>query len=591
MGTGVKEPEQAVGRTTNEGAAGMARGILSGIGLGAAFSVGVAGVVSILVPIEPQRAPETGQVAGALAPSVAPAQPSAPAASATLTNPQGSVVAQPQVTLRAPAGEELPKEPAAAARAPQVGTDVGNTDAAPAVTSTPVTSPPVETAALAPRPSPLAPVAQGEAVPQVPRPLPQPQTGTAGDLTTPRPLPEGVAVRVEDDAPVLPNPQALAPMIPDDSLDGAVAEQSALPPPPPAEGEEIFVVVPSAPETEQAPQQAQAPEQQADAQTPIQTEPQPDAQTQAQAETQSSAEPDSSVQTAPVVTAPAPRPRVLPAPNAQSTTIATIGTSSRPRIGTPANTLVSSTPAAGQESAEAPVQLRVDVDDASPLVRYGQPFENPEDKPLMSIVLMDTGVDLDAAAIGLPALTSFPYPVSFAVDVRLLDAAERMERYRAEGFDVLAMVDLPSGARPSDAEVSLSVALNGLPEVVGILEGTGEGLQGSREVADQVTGILKASGHGLVTQSKGLNSMPKLAVKEGVPAAPVFRDFDSQGQQARVIRRFLDQAAFKAGQEGGVIMLGRLRPETIEALLVWGLADRAGSVALAPVSAVLLDQR
>ncbi len=54
-----------------------------------------------------------------------------------------------------------------------------------------------------------------------------------------------------------------------------------------------------------------------------------------------------------------------------------------------------------------------------------------------------------------------------------------------------------------------------------------------------------------------------------------------------MIRRFLDQAAFKAGQEGAVIMLGRLRPDTISALLLWGLQDRANSVALVPVSAVL----
>ncbi|MFC6759564.1 divergent polysaccharide deacetylase family protein [Sulfitobacter porphyrae] len=53
-----------------------------------------------------------------------------------------------------------------------------------------------------------------------------------------------------------------------------------------------------------------------------------------------------------------------------------------------------------------------------------------------------------------------------------------------------------------------------------------------------------------------------------------------------MIRRFLDQAAFKAGQEGAVIMLG-LRPDTISALLLWGLQDRANSVALVPVSAVL----
>ena len=72
-----------------------------------------------------------------------------------------------------------------------------------------------------------------------------------------------------------------------------------------------------------------------------------------------------------------------------------------------------------------------------------------------------------------------------------------------------------------------------------------------------------------------------------MPAAAIFRDFDSKGQTSTVIRRFLDQAAFKAGIEGSVIMMGRMRPETISALLVWGLQDRASQVALAPVSAVL----
>ena len=54
------------------------------------------------------------------------------------------------------------------------------------------------------------------------------------------------------------------------------------------------------------------------------------------------------------------------------------------------------------------------------------------------------------------------------------------------------------------------------------------------------------------------------------------------------MRRFLDQAAFRAAQEeAGVIMMGRVRPDTISALLLWGLQDRASRVALAPVSAIL----
>ncbi|MBW4708006.1 divergent polysaccharide deacetylase family protein [Roseobacter sp. YSTF-M11] len=208
----------------------------------------------------------------------------------------------------------------------------------------------------------------------------------------------------------------------------------------------------------------------------------------------------------------------------------------------------------------------------------------------MAIVLMDDGVDLSADTIGLPALRSFPYPVSFAVDTSLPDAKDRMAAYRAEGFEVLAMVDLPQGARARDAEISMSVALEAIPEAVGVLEGVGEGVQGTRDAARQVTEILAASGHGFVTQNKGLNTVQKLAAKAGVPSAVVFRDFDSSQQTPTVIRRFLDQAAFRADNEGGVIMLGRLREDTISALLLWALQDRAKRVALVPVSAALTTQ-
>jgi polysaccharide deacetylase 2 family uncharacterized protein YibQ len=72
-----------------------------------------------------------------------------------------------------------------------------------------------------------------------------------------------------------------------------------------------------------------------------------------------------------------------------------------------------------------------------------------------------------------------------------------------------------------------------------------------------------------------------------LPVETIFRDFDANGQDATVIRRFLDQAAFKARQVDQIVMVGRLRPATISALLLWGLQDRASSVALAPISAVL----
>ena len=149
------------------------------------------------------------------------------------------------------------------------------------------------------------------------------------------------------------------------------------------------------------------------------------------------------------------------------------------------------------------------------------------------------------------------------------------------------LADLPAAATPQDAEVALEVWRDKLPEAVAILEGTGTGVQGNRALSDQVTDIAQGTGLGLITQANGLNTVQKLAVRAGVPSAVVFRDFDGAGQTPVVMRRFLDQAAFRAGQDGAVIMLGRVRPDTISALLLWGLQDRAERVALAPVSAVL----
>jgi polysaccharide deacetylase 2 family uncharacterized protein YibQ len=94
----------------------------------------------------------------------------------------------------------------------------------------------------------------------------------------------------------------------------------------------------------------------------------------------------------------------------------------------------------------------------------------------------------------------------------------------------------------------------------------------------------------LITQDKGLNTGTQVAERAGVPVQGVFRDIDSKNQTAVVIRRFLDNAAFKAGQEDGIVLLGRVRPDTISALLLWGLRDRAERVAIAPASTVLLNR-
>lgn len=262
--------------------------------------------------------------------------------------------------------------------------------------------------------------------------------------------------------------------------------------------------------------------------------------------------------------------------------------SDTPRIGKPATRLTErEDPAqpARNEASDAVAAAEVSVsEDLPPLQAFAAPFDNPDNKPLMSIVLLDRGT----SDIGVEALSAFPYPLSFAVDVTSPEALARMERYRKAGFEVMALADIPEGATGGDTETLLRAGLRELPEVVAVMEGDGSGLQSDKVISDQVSAVLQETGHGVVYFAQGLNTAQKLAVKDGVAAASVFRDFDNKGQSATVIRRFLDGAAFKARQQPeGVVMVGRLQPETISALLLWGLQDRATRVALAPISAVL----
>ncbi|MWD28804.1 divergent polysaccharide deacetylase family protein [Aquicoccus sp. SCR17] len=236
-----------------------------------------------------------------------------------------------------------------------------------------------------------------------------------------------------------------------------------------------------------------------------------------------------------------------------------------------------------QEPAEDATDTADPAGDTPPIRAYAEPVEVEAGKPRMSIILIDDG----GLSIGIEALEAFPYPLTFAVDATAPDAAERIGSYRARGFEVVAMVDLPKGATPTDAEVTLQEVLRRGPETVAVMETPQNGLSQSRALSDQVTRILADRGYGLVLFPKGLNTAQSLAEKAGVPAATIFRDFDAEGETPTVIRRFLDQAAFRAGQEENVIMVGRLRPDTISALLLWGLQDRANSVALVPVSQVL----
>ncbi|MEL6689870.1 MAG: divergent polysaccharide deacetylase family protein [Pseudomonadota bacterium] len=211
-------------------------------------------------------------------------------------------------------------------------------------------------------------------------------------------------------------------------------------------------------------------------------------------------------------------------------------------------------------------------------------WAGPDDRPLVSFILIDEAGD--AALLG--ALGSFDGPLTFALPATASQAAR--DRYRNAGHEIVVIADIPEASQPSDVEVIMESSLSAVPEAVAVLDGTLSGFRGNRNVAGQVVEILAASGHGMVTVAQGLDAASQIASREGVPSGTIYRDLDSDGQNNSVIRRFLDQAAFRAQQEGQVILLGRLKAETISALLIWHQQDRASRVNLAPLSAVLLAE-
>lgn len=202
---------------------------------------------------------------------------------------------------------------------------------------------------------------------------------------------------------------------------------------------------------------------------------------------------------------------------------------------------------------------------------------------LMSIILIDDGNN----PISDATLHEYPVPVAFAIDASRDDASRAAKRYRDAGFEVLMLTNFPVGATPADIEQSFQAYEAAMPDAIAVLDQDKNGFRRGRDVITQVAEILAQTGHGLVTLDRGLNTPQKIAAKEGVPAALIYRGIDDKDENSTVIRRYLNRAAFQAAQKGNVILVGRTRPETVEALLLWSTNDKASALELAPVSSIL----
>jgi hypothetical protein len=248
------------------------------------------------------------------------------------------------------------------------------------------------------------------------------------------------------------------------------------------------------------------------------------------------------------------------------------------------NVVTGRLPSIGDAAAADQPETLVPVEPA--IRRNAAAFSGAGGAPLMSVLLIDAPETRSL----LGDLKNLPFATSFVVDAEAPDAAETIAFYRDLGAEVVLSVPLPAGAAPADVEVVLQVYGQLLDHAVAMLVTNEAGFQTLGAAARQVALVLHATGHGLISMPQGLNTGHKSAVKEGVPAGLIFSELDNDGQSGAVIRRFMDNAAFRARQEeAGVIMLAHARQETIQALVEWSFGNRAQSVTLAPVSAVLLQ--
>lgn len=575
------------------------KSVVAGALTGFAVTIGVLSVLSVLVPPSPPVAQTSAPAAAALPamqpqasvpkaaegapegaplsrvqPAPAPAEGApkvplagpAPGAGAAPSAPSGSpqVSAGPQAPATgsaAPVGAQTAVAPIAAAPADRVPAPA-KIEAAPGVS--PVDQPPAASPAPAAGSAPETPQAMGEA----------PSGGAGAPPATAAPPRPGFsdAAPAGDSAPKAPQAVEVAPPAPLAASEGATGGAPAAGP---------------------APSHALS---QAPSQAPSQAAP-----TLPQAAT-----PDGAAQ--PVEGAQG-RPRVLalPAPTARAP-----ATGSLPQVGGPAKTgtlpgvpsgrLPQVTgPAAGQDAAGLsmpgthvsglPGQAVAPLVGTAPgavqanapiKLSHTQPASNPDQKPEMAIILIDDG----RKTLDRSILSQTKLPVTYAVDPVETEAGKWAADYADGGHEVLlALRPLPERTSPSALDAALQDYFRAVPQALGLMDAPAKGFQANRGLSQELVGLLAVAGRGLVTYDHGLNAAAQVARGAGLPETMVSSALMNGDTEA--LRILLDRAAFRAAQQGRIVVAAPARTSVLAAIADWAQSLRGKTVALVPVSALM----
>lgn len=606
---------------------------LFGAVTGGVFVLGGLMVASVLFPTDPPATP-------ALVPDAQPGA-TAPADPAPAPEPQAEAVTPP--TTEAPAPETPDPTPApqpepepAATDSPEESSADPAAKATTDVAAAPVTTETAGAAAVAPDPT-----GQSAAADATPAAEPEPQ---AEAMAAAEPPPEGLgseepateAEAPQDAAPagvandaIAPDAPTLAdtvvetetdalaevaqPMLPDQPLglpqldtDAVLAalDKSVATPALPAAGESGTEAAPVAPQPDTPPSEPEvASDDPPVSDAPAEAEPGvaeaiPAPETEAGDIAGLPGEPVPELpglppEALPEAEADLPFPEVAELPEAADEDPSSSTFKPAPGLGNKDGVVVRRLPRIGDTPGEAmdpqadtaEGDSGTDPEDPRPIARFAAPFDNPENKPVMAVVLIDSGRDdLDRAA-----LADLPLPVTIALDPLDPATPDRAATYRAAGKEVAMLATgIFEGAQASDVEVAFQSMDQGLPEAVAVMDLVQPLFQQRRPLASLVVPVVGAQGRGLLTWDQGLNAADQVARREDIPAAVVFRDLGSAGTDRASIRRILDRAVFKAGQDGRVTVAGEASAETVAALLEWTVEGRGATVAMGPLTAVLM---
>ncbi len=219
------------------------------------------------------------------------------------------------------------------------------------------------------------------------------------------------------------------------------------------------------------------------------------------------------------------------------------------------------------------------------LAQFASAYEDSGERPLLAVILVDSG----AAGQDIAKLAEIGMPLTIGILSDVPDAMERTAAYRAAGFEVVAIAPKAGvgafrrGQNTDDIPLQLEAIFSAVPEAVAVMDPPGGELPKDNQLVRAVLGNLKTSGHALLTQAGGFNSVAELAAEDGVFNGTVMREIEA----VDAVNFALSRAALQAGKTGSAVIMANTTPEMVKEVVQWLLSPSARSVALAPVSAAL----